>query len=744
MNENKNGMLILFTFTIFLGALLLFWVQPMAGRMLLPLLGGVPAVWNTAMVFYQATLLAGYAYAHFATKRLGVRRQAALHLALLMLPLLALPIAIPHGWTPPTTHNPIPWLLTVLTVMVGLPFFIVSTTSPLLQRWFSTSGHRDAHDPYFLYAASNCGSLLALISYPVLIEPHLRLSQQSRWWAMGYIVVLLLMAICGIWTWRTAKSPATAVEPNPKAAIEHLTVQRRLRWVLLAFVPCSLMLSVTTYITSEVVPIPLMWVIPLGVYLLTFILVFARRQLIPHRWMVWVLPFAVIVLLTMLGRMTLKGNSFENLPWPIAVHFAGLFIVAMFCHGELAKDRPTVAHLTEFFLWISAGGVLGGIFNALLAPLIFPTVIEYPVTLLLACLLMPQRSTEKTKRGAGSLDVALPVGLGLLTAGLIQLVERSQITSPNLALAMECVPPAIACLFFFRRPLRFALGALMVLLATTLALRPEFHNMLVSRSFFGIYKVEVDPRANYIHIFRHGTTMHGMQSLDPKMRRVPLLYFHRSGPLGEAIATLPRELKQQVAIVGLGAGTIACYANAGEHWTFYEIDPEVGRIASDPKYFTFLQDSPADTKVVLGDGRLSLQAAADGQFGLMILDAYTSDTPPLHLLTREALALYLQKLAPDGVLIFNISNRHLDLEPVLATLARDAGVYSLCRIDNNISAEEFSRTGRTTAWWLVMSRNEPWLKLLAQDTRWRLPQPQNGVGLWTDDYVSVFSVFHWN
>ena len=559
-------------------------------------------------------------------------------------------------------------------------------------------------------------------------------------WAIGYVVLAVLTALCGLLTWRTAQGPALAEVPASKIAGEQLTVRRRLRWVLLAFVPCSLMLSVTTYITSEVVPIPLLWVIPLGIYLLTFILVFAKRQLIPHRWIVRALPFAVVILLSMLGRMTLKGNSFEDLPWPIAVHFTGLFIVAMFCHGELAKDRPSVTHLTEFFLWISAGGVLGGIFNALLAPVIFPTVIEYPVTLLLACLLMPQRSTEKTNRLR---DVALPVGLGLLTASLIYVVEHSRVSPPNFALALECVPPAVLCLFFFRRPLRFALGALAIMLATTLSLHPELRNLLVSRTFFGIYKVEADPRADYIHIFRHGTAMHGEQSLDPRMRREPLLYFAKSRPLGEVFATLPKELRQQVAVIGLGAGTLACYANAGEHWTFYEIDPEVERIANDPKYFTFLKDSPADTKVVLGDGRLSLQAAADGQFGLMVLDAYTSDTPPLHLLTREALALYLRKLAPNGALVFNITNRHLDLEPVLATLARDAGIYSLCRIDF-VTLEESTHNGSATAWWLVMSRNEPWLRSLTRDTRWRLPQEQKGVGLWTDDYESVFSVFHWN
>jgi hypothetical protein len=738
-------LLILYTVTIFLGSLLLFWVQPMAGKMLLPLLGGVPAVWNTAMVFYQATLLAGYAYAHFATKWFGVRRQSLWHFVLLLLPLLALPIAFPHGWNPPTTHNPIPWLLTVLAVMVGLPFFVVSATSPLLQRWFSTTGHRDAHDPYFLYAAGNCGSLLALISYPVLIEPHLRLSQQSRWWAVGYVVLAVLTAVCGLWTYRIARLPVSVVPPahetTSKVLVERLTPQRRLRWILLAFVPCSLMLSVTTYITSEIMPLPLLWVIPLGIYLLTFILVFAKRQLIPHRWMVWAMPFAVVTLVIMLARMDLKAQAFSVLAAPIAVHFAGLFIVAMFCHGELAKDRPTVAHLTEFFLWISVGGVLGGIFNALLAPVIFPTVIEYPVTLLLACALMPNLGPRKTVGRARILDVVLPVLLGLFTAGLIYVLEHAKINSPNFLLVLECVPPAAVCLLFLRRPLRFGLGVLVMLVATTAALRPEFHNALVARSFFGIYRVELNPDLPYIHMLRHGTTWHALQSLAPKERRIPLLFYTKRGPAGEAIASLPVALRQQVAAIGLGAGTMATYAEPGQHWTFYEIDPEVQRIARDPRYFTYLQDSLGDVKIVLGDARLSLQNAPDHQFGLLVVDAYNSDAIPLHLLTREALALYLQKLTPSGVILLNISNRHLDIEPVLANLAQDAGLLGMIRYDP-VTFAEF-QGGKAASWWVVLTRNAPWLHYLAQDKRWDQLQKKSGVGLWTDDFSSVFSVFHW-
>ncbi len=740
-------MLILFTVTIFLGALLLFLVQPMVGRMLLPLLGGVPAVWNTTLLFYQAALLAGYAYAHFAPKWLGMRRQSVLHIALLLLPLLVLPITVPPGWAPPIVHNPIPWLLAALTVMVGLPFFAVSTMSPLLQRWFSAGTHRHAGDPYFLYAASNAGSLLALVSYPVLVEPHLGLLQQSRWWAYGYVVLALLAVICAVWAWRLAPNSVATKIPMASVplgtSVERLTWKRRLRWIMLAFVPCSLMMSVTTYVTSEVAPIPLLWVIPLGIYLLTFILVFARRKLVPHRWMVRAFPFVVVILITMLARSTLKSGSLEAFAWPVAVHFAGLFLVAMVCHGELANDRPSVTHLTEFFLWISVGGVLGGIFNALLAPLIFPTVIEYPVTLLLACVLMSQRiSPGTTRKYMWIWDIARPVLLGLFTAGLIVVMEHGRISEPSLALILESVPPAVLCLFLFRRSLQFALGVLAILVATTMALRPEIHTVLRARSFFGTYGVELMPGAEYIHVFRHGTTMQGLQSLEPKARRVPLLYYTQAGPLGETIAALPIELKQRVAAVGLGVGAAATYAEPGQQWTFYEIDPEVQRIASDPKYFTYLEDCRGRLKITLGDARLSLQKEVDSQFGFMILDAFSSDTIPLHLVTREAMALYMRKLTPNGVLAFHVTNRRLDLEPVFANLVKDAGLFALICIDP-ATLEEWNHTGKTTSWWIVVTRNENWLEHFAQSRRWRPLQAQAQVGLWTDDFESVFSIFHW-
>jgi len=745
----KSGMLILFlyTVTIFLGALLLFLVQPMVGRMLLPLLGGAPAVWNTALVFFQAALLAGYAYAHVSTRWLGVRRQTALHALLLVVAIVALPITIPHGWAPPTEQNPVFWLLALLTVVVGFPFFVVSATSPLLQRWFAASGHRDAADPYFLYAAGNCGSLLALVAYPVLIEPRLGLSNQCRWWAIGYGTLVLLTISCGLLVLQNVRRQEVAGEPAgttaTPASAERLTARRRLRWVILAFVPCSLMLSVTMYVTSEIAPVPLLWVIPLGIYLLTFILVFAKRRLLPHRWMVRALPLVVLPLVIMLASSTLKAAPLPGVGWPVALHFVGLFVVAMVCHGELANDRPTVSHLTEFYLWISTGGVLGGIFNALLAPVIFPTVLEYPLTLLLACLLMPQSGAKPVSQRTRALDFVLPALLGLLTAILIPIMERVPPNSRGIAVAVEYGVPALLCLMFFRRPLRFTLGVLAIFLATTLALRSAIHTLVVARSFFGIHRVEVFPGQEYVHILKHGTTTHGMQSLDPRHRRVPLAYFTRAGPLGQVIAAIPDKLMQHVGVIGLGAGTVACYAKAGQQWTFYDIDPEVERIARNPQYFTYLEDCPASVKIVLGDARLSLQSVPDHEYGFMILDAYNSDTVPLHLVTREALALYMRKLALDGVLAFHITNRHLDLEPVFAKLAQDAGVFALCEFDPS-SLQDFERSGRMESRWMVVTRDPQQLGSLLTDPRWHPPRARPGVGLWTDDYVSVFSVFNWN
>ncbi len=736
-----KSMLIVYGITIFTGAALLFVVQPMVGRMVLPLLGGSPAVWNTAMVFYQAVLLAGYAYAHFTIRWLGVRRQAALHAVLLVLPFLAMPVVIPLGWVPPTTHNPIPWLLAVLAMTVGVPFFVVSATSPLLQRWFSASGHRDATDPYFLYAASNCGSLLALVCYPAFIEPHLRLSQQSQWWTVGYDLLAGLTAVCGLWITRKLRLAGVAEissrEASSEASPEKLTARRRWRWVVLAFVPCSLMLSVTTYITSEVAPIPLLWVIPLGIYLLAFILVFARRRVLPRRWMACALPVAVAAVVA-----TLIARVVHPIGLLIGLHLACLFIVSMVCLGELADDRPSTAHLTEFYLWLSAGGVLGGIFNAMLAPVIFSTVVEYPLTLVLTCALMPNWTKAPATRRQRVVDFALPLIIGLFAANLLEVLRGGTRWPVSVTMMVMYGVPTVLCLLFVRRPLRFALGLAGVLVACAFVPGYADRTLLVERNFFGIHRISLDPAGRY-HWLMHGNTIHGIQHVDRRERDEPLAYFTTWGPFGQAFATLDDSLKKRVGVIGLGAGSLAGYGRRGERWTFYEIDPAVEEIAEDPRYFTYLHDCPVDVDVVMGDARLSLQQAPDGQYGVLVLDAYTSDTIPLHLITREALALYLRKLAPDGVLIFHISNRHLRLERVLGVLAQNAGLACVIQNESGGGEGELLATGKISSKWVVMARRPEALAGLIRDPRWQRPPPHLQARLWTDDYASVFSVFIW-
>ncbi len=715
----------------------------MFGRMALPLLGGAPAVWNTTLVFYQAVLLAGYAYAHVATAWLGARRQAVVHLGLMLLPLLSLPIAIPTGATPPSQENPIPWLLALLATAVGLPFFVVSTTNPLLQKWFAGTAHPAAADPYFLYAASNLGSMLGLVAYPLLLEPHLRLREQTRLWAGGYAVLLVLTAACAIALWRAPRtvSAAPAREVAPGGARERAgaraELRRRLRWMLLAFVPSSLMLGVTTYLSTDVAPIPLFWVVPLAIYLLTGSLVFAPRPPLPHRLMVQLLPFAILPLV-----MVLVARATGPLALVMPPHLLALFFAAMVCHGELAADRPATSRLTEFYFWISLGGVVGGVFTALVAPLVFAVVLEYPLALILACLLTPALRPAPAGWRPAVLDVVLPVALGGVAVGLLAVAQGdgSPAARANVGLVFGLL--VLIAGTFCRRPVRFGLGIGVVLLAGTSYLGQEGRVLRAERTFFGIHRVTVDPAARF-HLLLHGTTLHGMQSLDPTRRREPLAYGHATGPVGQLFAALRgTDLPRTVAVVGLGTGSLACHGERGQRWTFYEIDPAVERIARDVRFFTFMRDCPPDVTVVLGDARRSLARAPSGQFDLMILDAYSSDAPPLHLITREALALYLDRLSPHGILAFHISNRHVDFEPALAGLAQDAGLTCLFQEDAVPSPAQRA-DGKRASRWAVMARSPGPLGRLAADPRWRLSSTGANGAVWTDDFASLVGAFRW-
>lgn len=740
-------LLFLFAATLFVSASLLFLVEPMFAKMVLPMLGGTPAVWTTCMVFFQAALLAGYGYAHAATQRLGVRRQAALHVGLLFLPLFLLPIRVSPGWAPPAQSNPIPWLLGLLVVSVGLPFFMLSTITPALQMWYARTGHSRAKDPYFLYAASNLGSILALLAYPLLLEPNLRLAEQSWVWACGYGLFVALALGCAALLWRSpasaAQSPVTGIARNPQVSAyvaesaAGLTLAQRLRWVGLAFVPSSLMLGVTTALTTEIPAIPLLWVIPLAIYLLTFVLVFARRPILSHAWMVRRMPFFILAAL-----IPVVSKAMPPVWALVPLYLLTFFVVAMVCHGELARNRPPAKHLTEFFLWMSLGGVLGGLLNAVVAPLAFRTVVEYPLVLVLASLLRPPLELEGRKRLAWRLDFVLPVALGLLVATLIEGSQVLGLKPGRLLHILIFSPSLMFCLSMARRPIRFALGLCAVLLASTLYAGPYGHVLHTERSFFGVHRVTQDAEGKF-RMLVHGSTIHGLQSLDASRRREPLSYFSRASPIGQVFAAFSgAEITRRVAVVGLGAGSLACYGEPGEQFTFYEIDAAVERIAREPHYFTFLRDCLPKIDVVLGDARLSLVKTPDKRYGMIILDAFSSDALPVHLVTREALRLYLAKLAAGGVLAFNVTNRYLNLEPVLGDLANDARLICLAQNDTNVSAAEIG-DGRFPSSWVVMARDKGNLAKLAGDPRWHVLSGRSGKRVWTDNFSNILGVVRW-
>jgi hypothetical protein len=779
---------VFFSIALFVSAALLFFVQPMFAKMVLPLLGGTPNVWNTCMVFFQAALLAGYAYAHAAPAWLGVRRQAAVHLLLLLLPFLVLPIAVAKDWVPPGDADPTLWLFTLLTISVGLPFFVVATTGPLLQKWFAETDHPAARDPYFLYSISNLGSMLALLGYPILLEPALTLGQQGWLWTLGYGLLVFLIAGCAVLLWRSSPTRAQTSGIRGQGSAENRREQNtealppfssfagaliRLRWIALAFVPSSLMLSVTTYLTTDIAAIPLLWVIPLALYLLTFILVFARKPPVPHALMVRLAPL-VILLLTII----ILSEANEPIWLLVPVHLMTFFIIAIVCHGELARLRPPARHLTEFYLWMSFGGVLGGLFNALVAPLVFTAVAEYPLVLVLACLLRPSsairgqgpegRGRNRTRMDADSadnrgsfirglflprtLDIILPFLLAVVTAVLVLGLQTLDMKAFLQSLGMESYDtplkmglmfgvPGVICYTFLLRPIRFGLGIGALLLASGLHQSVYGSTVYRERSFFGVHKVAFDSKWNQYALV-HGNTVHGWQSLDPKRRHDPLGYYHRSGPIGQVFAAFSgKDAKPHIGLAGLGAGSLAAYGEEGQHFTYYEIDPTVKKIASE--YFTFVPDSRAHVDVVLGDARLTMKGAPDHRYGIIVMDAFSSDSIPLHLLTREALDLYKTKLADDGILAFHISNRYLDLEPILGDLAHDA--HLLCWVQNDLELGPGDQAdGKAPSRWVLMAREEKHLGQLARDRRWTPVRGRRGTKVWTDDFSNLFSVFKWN
>lgn len=726
-----------FTATLFLSALLLFSVQPMFAKMVLPKLGGSPSVWAVSMCFSQAVLLAGYCYAHVMSRFLPQRLIPFAHLAVIALAMLALPIGLSESRVEPPAGDAYGWLIVTLALGVGLPFFAVSANAPLLQAWFARTGHPHASDPYFLYGASNLGSLAALLAYPIVIEPFSGLAHQAAIWAAGFLVLALMIALCGMMMIAAlgVDGDTGAAQSNSHLDAPQPTTAQRAGWVALAFVPSGLLVAFTSYITTDIASAPFLWVLPLAMFLATFILVFRDKPLIPHRWMLFAQPIATIMVLF---GIALSGNH----GWKIATLGGTLafFAATMVCHRELFERRPTIHHLTEFYLWMSLGGVLGGVFAALVAPQIFNTIWEYPLLLVLAMACRPGMGDRIVRSEV--LELASVSALALGSMVVIAWLHRHGllVTPASMVILVLLLGFGALCILQRERAVRqFAYAAVA---AMTIVILPSPMNRGdAERSFFGTHRVLTSSDGK-VHMLLHGTTLHGAdrfiaQDGTPIERPVPMTYYHPASPMALG-AEVMRNVKMpaaplRVGIVGLGSGAMACNARAGEQWRFYEIDPIVVQIARDPKRFRYLSSCQPNADVVLGDARLTLAKEPAGAFDYLVIDAFSSDAIPVHLLTLEALQLYLGKLSPDGLLALHVSNRHLDLISVAAAVA-DAvpGLHAAVAIDRQ-AGQGFDRT---TSHVVLVSRSPAVIeRVLAWPFAERPSKPV--LRAWTDDYSDI-------
>jgi SAM-dependent methyltransferase len=675
----------LFATTTFAASALVFLVQPMSAKMLLPKLGGSAAVWNTCVLFFQTSLLLGYLYAHVTTRWLGERRQAIAHLILMMAALAFLPLTLGDG-SPPAGSDPVWWLLVTMFTRLGLPFLTVATMAPLVQRWFATLPVPSAANPYFLYSASNIGSMMALLAYPLILEPFWGTQVHSEFWLAGYGALLVLTTACIVCVNRNGQDIAADVQRS--AAVSW---RRRAKWTMLACIPSSLMLGVTTHISTDLAAIPLLWVLPLAAYLLTFILAFSRLAWFPGRILARARPFlALAVMFSIAGQ--LHG------PWFIPLHLVAFFAAALYCHATLVRARPGAEELTEFYVWISFGGMLGGVFNSLVAPHVFNGIFEYPIVLALACF------------------VRVPA-----TDSNGQLERRGRFNAQR-------VSPVVV----------LAVAVVLILAESTRSKRGEL--IFADRSFFGVARVSAG-NGGASHLLHHGSTLHGQQNLPAGSSCEPQSYFHPAGPLGQLFRASGLSFAD-VAVVGLGSGSLACYASPGTKWTFFEIDPLIERIARDPGLFTFLQNTNGQVAVEIGDGRKKLEEAAPGSFDLIVIDAFSSDSVPVHLMTREAVDLYASRLRPGGIIALHISNRYVELEPVIAAIVAPTDLFALTKFDDVLPTADAAR-GRLPSHWVLLTAEADRLAPLGRQSGWRALSSRTGIRAWTDDYSNLLSSLRW-
>ena len=732
-------MVLFFSISIFTGAFLLFLVQPLVAKMLLPYYGGAPAVWNTCMLFFQVMLLFGYACSHLLTKRFKVNFQFLIYLVILLSPLLVLPIDFDESAIPPAGHQTAVWLLRSLLFKVGVPFFVVASISPLLQRWFSYSDHPQSEDPYFLYSASNAGSLLSLISYPVLFEVFWDSTALSRLWRGGYIflIILILLCIASLRSRLVVRGNLSNLKrcSQMNRASEPLSFKVVSFWVVASFAPSALMLSVTNHVTTNLAAVPLLWVLPLSLYLLTFVIAFARNQIVPQRWVQRVLPFFILPIVPTIF-ISAKAELFL-----IPCHLIMFFLLALACHTELAQSRPPKTRLTEFYLLMSLGGALGGVFVAIISPLLFSSIIEYPISLFLILVVLTRFSVDPKGSGKRKWDVVGPIVLALAILFFLIASRAFGLKDGSiLQLILVFGPSAIVVFSFKERPWRFAFAYGVLLIAVSVVASAGNDSQLYAgRNFFGIKHIAENEQKT-IRYLRHGTTLHGAQYIDATMHGEPLSYYHRKGPVGEVFKALyETKEKLNVAVIGLGVGTIASYIGEGSKITFFEIDSAVKDIAEDQRYFNFLTTVSGELEIIVGDGRVQLSKAADGTYDVIILDAFSSDSIPVHLLTSEAIALYKSKIKESGILVFHISNRFIDLKPVLAKHANTFRMTAVSKYDQKPLEE--SETDRLPSDYGVMGASDSEaIGRLQKNGGWKELAVDPTVASWTDKYSNIINV----
>jgi len=659
---------------IALSSFLLFLVQPLIARLILPWFGGTAAVWTTCMLFFQTLLLAGYAYAHATNARLAPRTQALVHTILLVVALALLPIAPNEHWKPLGEEEPVSYILILLVVTVGLPYFLLSATSPLLQAWFARA--RPGEDPYRLFAISNFASVVALVGYPFVVEPYLGNRQQVWAWS-GLFAVFALLCAAVSWIGSSRRTAAQVAADEPVASPSRSDY---VLWLSLSAVGSVMLLAVTNHITQNVASIPLLWLAPLTVYLASFILTFEGRSL--YRPAYW---WSVVLVWTggMLWLLVDKDHQFD-LWLQLGMYVSGLFVACMFCHGELYRSRPPARHLTAFYLTVSAGGALGGLLVAVVAPLVFNGYFE--------------------------------LGVGLVALALLAAVRYAGLNMTARIASLAVLMGAAGCAVYD-------------------GIKYQKDVSASSRNFYGVMRVkEYGTPGGTDHLRRllHGVILHGEQYLHESRRHTATTYYQTTSGVGAAILSLRERPANKVGVIGLGTGTIAAYGRKNDTYRFYDINPKVVEVAKHD--FTYLSGSGAQIEIAIGDARLNLEREPPQNFDVLAVDAFSSDSIPVHLITREALGVYLRHMKPDGIVAFHVSNRFLNLIPVVARLAEENGAQA-------VLVDEESEEDRTTSTWVLVSRDKKALERPEiVEAGASAPETRDDWRTWTDDYSNLVQI----